>query len=96
MILKNDFVQIFLNFFLTHINLIFTLISTAMLIFLNKDVSTGNVLFLYFVANMIFSFSTSLEQLISSFYSALPSFEHVDSVMEYSKDIPERKTHMPH
>lgn len=93
-ILKNDFFQVFLKNLLTHINLIFSLLSTCVLILLNKNTSTGNVLFLFFIANMIFSFSTTLEQLISSFYSALPSFEHVDNVIGYYNKDNAKRTNM--
>ncbi|UTC67660.1 MULTISPECIES: ABC transporter ATP-binding protein [unclassified Treponema] len=88
---KNDFIQVFLKNLLTNINMVFTLLALSLVIVLSKNTSTGDLLFLFFISNMIFSFSTQTEQLISSFYANLPAFEHIEEILKLGKKDSEEK-----
>lgn len=89
---KNDFIQVFLKNILANINMVFTLLALSLVIVLGKNISTGDLLFLFFISNMIFSFSTQTEQLISAFYANLPAFEHIEEILQLDKKDTEEKT----
>ncbi len=89
---KNDFTQVFLKNILANINIVFTLLALSLVIVLGKNTSTGDLLFLFFISNMIFSFSTQTEQLISAFYANLPAFEHIEEILQLDKKDTEEKT----
>lgn len=79
--LRNDFVQVFLKNLLSNLNQIFTLLIMTYLILFSKNYSVGDLFFLYFVSNTVFKFSLDTQVLIASIHSSLPSFEHVDSLL---------------
>lgn len=80
---KSDFIQVFLKNILSNINALFGVLTVCLILFIEKNISTGSILFLFFVSNMIFTFCTQTEQLLSSFYASLPSFEHIDSILQF-------------
>lgn len=80
--LKNDKIKVFFKNFLNNINYLFSILVITYLLLNNDTYTTGNVILALFYTNMIFKFTQEIEVLFSNIGSTLPSFEHVNSLLE--------------
>ncbi len=79
---KNDFAQVLLKNLIGNMNSVFALLVVVWIAAFGRGATTGDMLFMFFVSNMVFSFSSQTEQLFSALYASLPSYRHIDEVME--------------
>ncbi|MBN1969130.1 MAG: ABC transporter ATP-binding protein [Candidatus Delongbacteria bacterium] len=79
--LRNDFIQVFFKKIIENLNYIFSIAVISYLFIIRKNVDAGDIVLILFYTNLILKYIQELEVLISSIGNAIPSLEHVYSIL---------------